>query len=118
MYRAPTELSWVKIRLGGAIRLGFGHLGFDQAYYGHYGGAANTASAYAGEDGGHVESTAVAAAPAAAPPVNMPRSWPPTPPPMSPAIELPMGPRLSLLRTAPAMFPPTAPLMSWMIKGT
>src|SRR6516162_9082168 len=60
-----------------------------------------------------------AAAPAPAPP---PKSAPmicaPTPPPITPAIELPTVPRLYCFSAEPAMLPPTAPEISWMIRPT
>jgi hypothetical protein len=38
-------------------------------------------------------------------------------PPRTPTSELPTGPRVRFFISAPAMLPPTAPLVSWMITG-
>src|SRR5580692_9080173 len=46
------------------------------------------------------------------------RSCPPIPPPTRPAMEFPIGPKFKFFSMAPAMLPPTAPLISWMIKGS
>src|SRR5262245_13677808 len=54
---------------------------------------------------------------APSPPAPMPRApriWPPRPPPRMPTIELPTVPRLNFFIAAPAAFPPTAPLTSWI----
>src|SRR5271170_3883694 len=65
------------------------------------------------------KSIPLADAPAAAapPPVNMPKSCPPSPPPTMPAMELPIGPKLNFCISAPAILPPTPPLIKLMIKG-
>jgi hypothetical protein len=61
--------------------------------------------------------TADAAEDAAPLDISMLNNCPPTPPPTSPAIEFPIGPKLKFFKMAPAMLPPTAPLISWIIKA-
>jgi hypothetical protein len=43
--------------------------------------------------------------------LSIPIIWLPTPPPISPTMVLPTGPRLNFFNKAPAMLPPTAPLI-------
>src|SRR6516164_113206 len=69
------------------------------------------------EDMSRPELVAPATADAPALDMTMFNSWPPIPPPTIPAIEFPMGHKLRFFRMAPARLPPTAPLISRIIRG-
>src|SRR5882757_11312532 len=48
--------------------------------------------------------------------ISMPRICPPAPPPIAPAMVFPSVPKSMFLAAPAATLPPTAPLMTWMIR--
>src|SRR6185312_11778972 len=55
---------------------------------------------------------------AAPPPSSAPMIWAPAPPPMTPAMVLPIGPRLICLTSEPTTLPPIPPAISWIMSPT